>query len=164
MGLRRDGREAAVQYLFAHELHTGSGTPSPEEVQGFWELHSAQKGARKFADELITGVLANLEEIDRHISAACTNFHISRLASVDRNILRLAVYELLKNTSLPVPIIITEAVEIAKKFGAPESSGFINGVVDRIARDVRKNEPPQPRKQPPAPPKAGSPEKPATTA
>jgi N utilization substance protein B len=162
MGLRRDGREAAVQYLFAHELHAGTGSPTPEEVHAFWELHSAQKGARKFADELTNGVLSHLEEIDRHISDASTNFHISRLANVDRNILRLAVYELLKNTALPVPIIITEAVEIAKKFGAPESSGFINGVVDRIARSVRKEEinNPRPKKQPPA----DSPEKPAASA
>jgi N utilization substance protein B len=147
MGLRRDGREAAVQYLFAHELHEGSGKPTPEEIHAFWELHSAKSGVRKFAEELTTGVLSHLEAIDARISDACTNFHISRLANVDRNILRLAVYEVLYVTALPAPIIITEAMEIAKKFGAPESAAFVNGVVDRIAREVRRGDPA--RKKPP---------------
>ena len=157
MGLRRDGREAAVQYLFAHELHEGTGKPTPEEIHGFWELHSAKGGARKFAEELTKGVLDNLEAIDARISDACTNFHISRLANVDRNILRLAVYELLHVTSLPAPIIITEAMEIAKKFGAPESAGFVNGVVDRIAREVRRGDPVRRKPAPDSQPDAAEP-------
>lgn len=160
MGLRRDGREAAVQYLFAHELHEGTGKPTPEEIHAFWELHSAKGGARRFAEELSTGVLANLEAIDAKISEACTNFSISRLANVDRNILRLAVYELIHVTALPAPIIITEAMEIAKKFGAPESASFVNGVVDRVARDVRRGDPA--RRKPQSGPESGTTEPPAT--
>lgn len=154
MGLRRDGREAAVQYLFAHELHEGTGHPTPEEIHAFWELHSAKGGARKFAEELTQGVLKNLEEIDARIATACTNFSVARLANVDRNILRLAVYEIVHVTALPAPIIITEAMEIAKKFGAPESASFVNGVVDRIAREVRRNDPA--RRQPKAESNPGS--------
>ena len=160
MGLRRDGREAAVQYLFAHELHEGTGKPTPEEIHAFWDLHSAKGGARKFADELTKGVLENLEAIDARISDACINFHISRLANVDRNILRLAVYELLHVPALPAPIIITEAMEIAKKFGAPESASFVNGVVDRIAREVRRGDPA--RRKSPADPKADPPANPVS--
>jgi transcription antitermination protein NusB len=140
MGLRRDGREAAVQYLFAHELHEGSGKPTPEEIHGFWELHTAKPQARKFAEELTQGVLENLEEIDRRIAAACVNFHIDRLGNVDRNILRLGAYELQYIPNLPKPVIMNEAIEIAKKFGAPESAGFVNGVLDKIAREVRQGQ------------------------
>jgi N utilization substance protein B len=137
MGLRRDGREAAVQYLFAHELHEPTGKKSADEIHAFWELHNAKPAVRKFADELTTGVLQNIEEIDARISVACTNFHISRIANVDRNILRLAIYELVYKPELDAPVIINEAIEIAKKYGAPESRGFVNGIVDRIAREVR---------------------------
>jgi|JI10StandDraft_1071094.scaffolds.fasta_scaffold322490_2 N utilization substance protein B len=137
MGLRRDGREAAVQYLFAHEVHEPSGTKSADEIIAFWELHSARPPVKKFADELIGGVLAHIEQIDGYISEACTNFHISRIASVDRNILRLAIYELLHKPTLDAPVIINEAVEIAKKYGSPESRSFVNGIVDRVARQVR---------------------------
>lgn len=137
MGLRRDGREAAVQYLFAHELHEPSGSKSDEERNAFWQLHSAKGGARKFAESLVQGVLENLKEIDGKIAEASTNFSLDRIANVDRNILRLAVYELMHTQDLPAPVIINEAIEIAKKFGAPESAGFVNGVIDRIARVLR---------------------------
>jgi N utilization substance protein B len=137
MGLRRDGREAAVQYLFAHEVHEPSGAKTADEIHAFWELHSARPAVRKFADELTTGVLANIEQIDTYISEACTNFHISRIANVDRNILRLAIYELLHKPGLDAPVIINEAVEIAKKYGSPESRSFVNGILDRVARQVR---------------------------
>ncbi len=137
MGLRRDGREAAVQYLFAHEVHEPSGAKTADEIHAFWELHSARPAVRKFADELTTGVLANIEQIDTVISEACTNFHISRIANVDRNILRLAIYELIHKPGLDAPVIINEAVEIAKKYGSPESRSFVNGIVDRVARQVR---------------------------
>ncbi len=141
MGLRRDGREAAVQYLFAHELHQPAGSKSEAESEGFWELHSAKSGARKFAESLIQGVLANAESIDNTIKGASTNFSLERLANVDRNIIRLAVYELMHMPDLPAPVIMNEAIEIAKKFGAPESAGFVNGVIDRIARSLRPSAP-----------------------
>jgi N utilization substance protein B len=137
MGLRRDGREAAVQYLFAHELHQPAGSKSEAESEAFWDLHSAKSGARKFAESLTDGVLSNLEAIDKAIVGASTNFSLERLANVDRNIIRLAVYELMNTPDLPAPVIMNEAIEIAKKFGAPESASFVNGVIDRIARSLR---------------------------
>ena len=149
MGLRRDGREAAVQYLFAHELHEPSGKKSTEEIHAFWELHLAKPAVRQFADELTTGVLQHIEDIDARISEACTNFHISRIANVDRNILRLAIYELVHKPDLDAPVIINEAIEIAKKYGSPESRSFVNGIVDRVAKQVR-NQMRSPRKPKPA--------------
>ena len=140
MGLRSEGREAAVQYLFAHELHEPAGSKTDSEREGFWEIHNAKQGARKFAEELIGGVLGNIAAIDEQIGIACINFSISRLANVDRNIIRLATYEIMHST-LSAPIIISEAIEIARKFGAPESVKFVNGVIDRIARNVRKSAP-----------------------
>lgn len=139
MGLRTDGREAAVQFLFANELHEQAGNKSESEKEEFWQIHHAKPAVREFAELLINGVLQDLPAIDRHISAACTNFSIDRLANVDRNILRVAVHELL-HTTLGAAIIISEAIEVAKRLGAPESSRFVNGVIDRIAREVRGQE------------------------
>lgn len=142
-----------MQYLFAHELHQPAGSKSAAESEAFWELHSAKSGARKFAESLIDGVLSKLETIDKAIMDASTNFSLERLANVDRNIIRLAVYELMNTPDLPAPVIMNEAIEIAKKFGAPESASFVNGVIDRIARSLRPNvprskpAPPQPQPQ-----------------
>lgn len=130
-----------MQYLFAHELHQPAGSKSEAESEAFWDLHSAKSGARKFAESLIDGVLSKLETIDKAIMDASTNFSLERLANVDRNIIRLAVYELMNTPDLPAPVIMNEAIEIAKKFGAPESASFVNGVIDRIARSLRPNVP-----------------------
>lgn len=135
MGRRREGREAAVQYLFAHEIQS----TEPEKAvtagdEAFWDLHMAKKGARAFAEELIKGVLAHLAEIDPLIEKTVENYRMERLAGVDRNIIRLAVYELLHATDAPPPVVINEAIEIAKKFGTSDSASFVNGILDRIAK------------------------------
>lgn len=132
MGLRRDGREAAVQFLFASELH-GQQPQSPEESAAFWDLHSAKRGAREYAEQLVRGVLEHREEIDRRIAAVAENYRLERIANVDRNVLRLAVYEILFTPDVPPPVAINEAIEIAKKFSAGESKSFVNGILDKIA-------------------------------
>jgi N utilization substance protein B len=137
MGRRREGREAAVQFLFAHELH-GTKEQCAEECEAFWELHSAKKGAREYAEELVKGVQKHREAIDERIAAVAVNYRIERIANVDRNILRLAVYELLFVPAVPPPVVINEAIEIAKKFSAGESKSFVNGVLDRIAGGAGK--------------------------
>ncbi|MCB1209876.1 MAG: transcription antitermination factor NusB [Verrucomicrobiales bacterium] len=134
MGKRREGREAAVQYLFAHDLH---GQPKPEDMSSFWDVHNARPGVRKYAEELIQGVLGDLPEIDRLLENVVQNFRIERLASVDRNILRLAIYELRNVKDVPTAVILNEAIEIAKTFGAGESGGFVNGVLDRLTAEIR---------------------------
>jgi N utilization substance protein B len=134
MGKRREGREAAVQFLFAHELHSDHST---EEQAGFWEIHSAKPNVRAYAEELIRGVLAHLTEIDAIIAPIVENFRIERLANVDRNILRVAVYELLQVPDVPAPVIMNEAIEVAKNLGGTESGAFVNGVLHKIASRIR---------------------------
>ena len=95
----------------------------------------AKKGARAYAEDLVKGVLAHLTEIDRCIESAVENYRMERLAAVERNILRVAVYELNHLSDAPPPVVINEAIEIAKKFGATESGGFVNGILDRIAKN-----------------------------
>jgi N utilization substance protein B len=134
MGRRREGREAAVQFLFAHELHAEH---SAEEQEAFWAIHNAKTSVRTYAENLIRGVLAHLTEIDAVIEPIVQNFRIERLANVDRNILRLAVYELKHVPEVPTPVAINEAIEIAKNLGGNESGSFVNGVLHKIAQQIR---------------------------
>lgn len=139
MGRRREGREAAAQFLFAREMNDEQ---SPEEGEAFWRLHMAKTGARTFAEELVRGVLAHQPQIDQCIEAVIENYRLERLAGMDRNILRVAVHELLHTPDAPPPVVINEAIEIAKKFGDTESGSFVNGILDKIARQHRPSAPP----------------------
>jgi N utilization substance protein B len=129
---RRRGREAAVQLLYAsdveRELDRG------QDRERFWELCTAKPKGRAFAEELVDGVLRHLAEIDRVLEEHLEHFELGRLAAVDRNVLRLAIYELRHGPSLPAAIVINEAIEIAKEFGTSDSGRFVNGVLDRIHR------------------------------
>lgn len=135
MGKRREGRAAAVQYLFAHELQ---GEGEPANAGEFWSIHSAKASVRSHAESLAQGVLSHLEEIDAHIRPVLDNFRLERLAAVDRNILRLAVHELLHVPDVPGPVVINEAIEIAKSLGGAESGSFVNGILHKIAHKVRQ--------------------------
>ncbi|HCN79187.1 MAG TPA: transcription antitermination factor NusB [Verrucomicrobiales bacterium] len=135
MGKRREGRAAAVQYLFARELQ---GEGEPANAGEFWSIHSAKASVRSHAESLAQGVLSHLDEIDAHIRPVLDNFRIERLAAVDRNILRLAVHELLHLPDVPGPVVINEAIEIAKSLGGGESGSFVNGILHKIAQKVRK--------------------------
>ena len=134
MGKRREGREAAVQFLFAHELHAEH---TLEEQEAFWSIHNAKTSVRTYAEKLIRGVLAHLTEIDAVIEPVVENFRIERLANVDRNILRLAVYEFLHVPEVPTPVVMNEAIEIAKNLGGNESGSFVNGVLNKIAQTLK---------------------------
>jgi N utilization substance protein B len=139
MGKRREGREAAVQFLYQLDLN---GDKQPGDPAVFWALHSGPGKAavapktRAFTEELVRGVTSQLEEIDGRIKKYTVNYEISRLAAVDRNILRLAIYEMLHSTDIAPVIIINEAIEIAKKFGTDKSGGFVNGILDRIKQEL----------------------------
>lgn len=137
MGKRRDGREAAIQFLFARDLQ---GESKPEDADVFWTLHSAKTSTRAYAESLIKGVIEHQDEIDAHIMSIVVNFRIERLAAVDRNVLRLAAYELLYCPDVPAPVILNEAIDIAKALSAGESGSFVNGVLDKLARALRKSE------------------------
>lgn len=140
MGKRREGREAAIQFLFAKDLQ---GEQKIDDSEVFWTLHSAKTTTRAFAESLIKGVLEHQAEIDQHIGAIVENFRLERLAAVDRNVLRVASYELLYCPHVPTPVILNEAIDIAKALSAGESGSFVNGVLDKLAKALRKNEPPK---------------------
>lgn len=135
MGKRREGREAAVQFLVYCDLNRGAGLDSAAE---FWELRPAGNAIREFAVKLVEGVLAQRTEVDERISRYAENYEIGRLAVVDRNILRLAIYEMLHRTDIPPIVSINEAIEIAKRFGSEESSRFVNGILDRVKMDLSR--------------------------
>lgn len=137
MGKRREGREAAIQFLFARDLQ---GTEKTEDPDVFWTLHSAKTSTRTFAESLIKGVIEHQAEIDQHIGGIVENFRLERLAAVDRNVLRVASYELLYCPHVPTPVILNEAIDIAKALSAGESGSFVNGVLDRLAKALRKND------------------------
>ena len=140
MGSRRKARECALQMLFAADV---SQTPPDELVQTYWtELGEAdiEEPAREFATRLATGTLAHTDELDERIRQRAEHWRISRMAIVDRNILRLAVYEFLFEPT-PRTVAINEALEIARRFSTYEATQFINGILDAIKRDMDEQQP-----------------------
>ena len=107
----------------------------PEEIfESFWEGQETDVEGREFAERLVNGVIGERERLDRTIAAAAENWRVERMAVVDRNVLRLAVYELSRDDETPAAVVIDEAVEIAKRFGSEQSGAFINGVLDAVRR------------------------------
>jgi N utilization substance protein B len=134
MGTRRKARELALQLLYQHELTHAA----PEEMQAhFEEWKGASEGARRFADSLVRGVIEHLGEIDDELGRQTAHWRLERLAAVDRNILRLALCELLFHDDTPPAVVIDEAIEVAKRFGSSESARFVNGVLDGFVRRTR---------------------------
>lgn len=140
MGSRRKARECALQMLFAADV---TGTRGDDLARTFWcELADGElePGAQEFATRLALGTLANLAEVDERIRSRAEHWRITRMALVDRNVLRLAVYEFLKE-STPHTVIINEALEIARRFSTYEATQFINGILDAIKRDLDQASP-----------------------
>lgn len=131
---RRDGREAAVQFLYGNETQSAVVDASPDRLAAFWALREAKPPAREFAEILIRGVAAHLGEIDSAIRMRLENYSFHRLAAIDRNILRLGAYEILFSDHIPPQAAINEAIEIAKRFGTEDSPRFVNGILDRILK------------------------------
>ncbi|RPI38259.1 MAG: transcription antitermination factor NusB [Nitrospiraceae bacterium] len=128
---RRRAREYALQMLFQHDF---VGERSSLEFEG--ERSPDKKtdaDVKKFAGELVTGTLKHLEEIDKVVQEAAEHWKMERMAAVDRNILRCAVYEIIYRSDIPAAVTINEALEIAKKYSSLESVSFINGLLDKIA-------------------------------
>ena len=142
MGSRRKARECALQMLFAADL--GGAAVRPDDlVRSYWdELGEPEmdEGAREFATRLATGTLAHLEGIDDRIRSRAEHWRISRMAVVDRNILRMAVYEFLHEQT-PRTVAINESLEIARRFSTYEATQFINGILDAIKRDLDEQHP-----------------------
>ena len=142
MGSRRKARECALQMLFAADVAEAT---SEEVVRSYWaELGEPEldQTAREFATRLASGTLANLESLDERIRSRAEHWRISRMAVVDRNILRLAVYEFLYEPT-PRTVAINEALEIARRFSTYEATQFINGILDAIKRDLDDEQPQQ---------------------
>jgi len=140
MGSRRKARECALQMLFAADV---AEMPADQVVRSYWaELGEADLDAtaRDFATRLASRTLANLELLDERIRSRAEHWRISRMAVVDRNILRLAVYEFLYEPT-PRTVAINEALEIARRFSTYEATQFINGILDAIKRDLDEQQP-----------------------
>lgn len=129
---RTKAREAALQVLYRVDLADGSAIESLEAVASELKL-SAEVIA--YAEAVITGVTENLADIDSAITEFSSNWAIERMPVVDRNVLRIAVFELLFRSDIPFKVVIDEAVELAKRFGSEDSGAFINGVLDPLASD-----------------------------
>lgn len=129
MRARRKAREFVVQFLYSFESNPGE---LEESLGHFWETNECEASVMEFADSLIRGTLEKKEEIDGMISDEAFNWDINRIARVDRNILRMAVYELVFREDIPPIVSINEAVDIAKRFGTTESGKFVNGILDTV--------------------------------
>jgi transcription antitermination protein NusB len=129
VGVRRRGRELALQILYQQEM---SGAGSEAIFAAFDDLRDAPDQARDFAITLVRGVAERRAEIDQALESQADNWRLERMAVVDRNVLRLALYELLFEKDTPPAVVIDEAIEIAKRFGSERSGQFINGVLDGV--------------------------------
>jgi len=134
MGRRTKARECAFQMLYQWDA---TRVPMDEVEDAYWRLRSTTEETRTIAERLARGTAAIVGEIDAAIQAAATNWRFERIAAVDRTVLRLGTYELMKEEETPGPVILDEAVELAKRFGEAESHAFVNGVLDAIHRRVR---------------------------
>jgi len=133
---RRKAREYVLQFLFQSDFR------NKNEISGslkqFWADKEKDPEVKKFATDVIKGTLSSLDEIDSVINKSAEHWKIQRMAAVDRNILRFAVYELLHRNDIPPAVTINEAIEVAKKYSTTESAAFINGILDKIAKKVKK--------------------------
>lgn len=135
MGNRHKAREFALQILFSIDFNQQK---IDEALHMFWKDLDVPSEVREFSDELVIGSFKNIAGIDEIISKYSENWTIDRMTGVDRNILRMAIFELLHKPEIPKNVTINEAVEIGKKFGSEDSGAFVNGILDKIARDTGK--------------------------
>ena len=133
MATRRDAREWAVQMLFRLEMNPCDNEKLFDE---FFEERESDKKSRSFAEGLIIGVRDNRKKIDATIVKYAKNWDLDRMAITDRNVIRIALYELMYCEDVPPPVVINEAVDIAKYFNKTESGRFVNGILDSIRKDL----------------------------
>ena len=146
---RRAAREWAVQLLFQLDFNP---TELGIAFGDFWEKKKASTRARTFTESLVEGVDANRATIDEKIQNYADNWDLKRMAAVDRNIIRLAMYEMLFRDDIPPIVTINEAVDLAKAFSGFQSGKFVNGILDRARKDIAR-----PARTPLTPPLSGSP-------
>lgn len=133
MKRRRKAREFALQFLYQQDI---TGNPQQDYKEGlelFWTLHPTETEVKQYTEYIISGTLEHVEEIDSLIKQYSQHWNISRMGIVERNILRLSIFEIRYSQDVPDKVSINEAIEIAKIFGTEDSGRFINGILDRIS-------------------------------
>jgi N utilization substance protein B len=139
---RRDGRVAALQYLFAWSMNTPKNLA--EDLRVFFENVDQPREHYAFGEELIHGVIEHVADIDARIKGLAHNWEFDRIAKIDLTILRLAMFEMLYRKDIPPVVSINEAIDLSKQFSNADAKRFINGILDRlkdqIGRDARKAE------------------------
>ena len=133
MGKRRKAREATLQILF--QLDFNSSQPA-QIITHYWLNRKATKEIRDYSNWLVEGIISHQEEIDQIIQSFSEHWRLSRMAVVDRNILRMAVFELLYEENIAPAIVINEAIEIAKKYSGHEAAVFVNGILDAVSKNL----------------------------
>jgi N utilization substance protein B len=149
VGARRKAREFALQMLYQADA---AGTPIDEVADRFWDDRRAPQDVRLFADRLARGTAGALSTIDPLLAEHLEHWRLDRLAIVDRNVLRLAVYEFLHEPDTPPIVVIDEAIEVARKFGGEESWQFTNGILDAVRKRLERSGAPPGGAAPPAGP------------
>jgi transcription antitermination factor NusB len=134
---RRKAREVALQALYTIDL---MGEEASEQIEEFIRSEGKRATIIEFAGQLVRGSLKNIKSIDKKLARAALNWEISRMAVIDRNILRLGAYELLFCPDIPPKVAMNEAIELAKKFGSKDSAPFVNGILDKLYKEERGNE------------------------
>jgi N utilization substance protein B len=129
---RRKAREHALQILF--QLDIKKEKPSAAVLKHFWAEFQPDEEVKAFAEEIVKGTFKYVTRINGLIQDCAQNWSLDRMAVVDRNVLRMAIYEILYRMDIPTSVTINEAIEIAKKYGTEESGAFVNGILDRVAR------------------------------
>lgn len=135
MGKRRKARELALQLLYQLDLQ-GEGDPGPH-LPEFWSRHPVDTEVRTYTETLARGTKLHQAKIDELIQQFTEHWDLARMAVVDRNILREGIFELLWMEEVPPKVVINEALEVAKKFSTHESARFINGILDRVRKELR---------------------------
>jgi N utilization substance protein B len=130
MGLRHQGRELALKALYRIDICGGA---SSDDLTALFESFPAEESARTFAVRLMEGVRSEQPTLDKHLADALEHWSVKRLSRVDHNVMRIALYELLRMEDIPARVTIDEAIELAKCYGDIESGRFVNGVLDEIA-------------------------------
>ena len=129
---RRKAREYALQILF--QLDIRKEKPSAAVLKHFWAEYAPDEEVKAFSEEIVKGTYKHIARINELLHQCAKNWSLDRMAVVDRNVLRMAVYEILYRSDIPTSVTINEAIEIAKKYGTDESGSFVNGILDRAAR------------------------------
>lgn len=133
---RRKAREYALQLLFRVDFTDKK--IDRQDLEEFWADKNEGEDVKRFAEELVFGTLSKIDEIDKAIERFTENWALERMAVVDRNILRFATYEIFYRDDIPSAVTINEALEIAKKYSSSESAPFLNGILDRLAKEAGK--------------------------